>query len=309
MIFDVDKFVSEAKAVKQQYIKSKDLSALQKEVNKLSNAYGNCCGSGDYLITIAEEFIKKGDFEAGFVINKTVCESFDFVADDVTLYLRLAEYYLEKGEEENGVDFLIKLCTETVDNYDEAISFRELDTVWQKYKNLVEGKVPASLVTTAKVLSPDECTKQVSEILELPKDDVIFELYNHFCERTADGEEMYYLNKTEKNIFYSVEFIEMLNTEGLDAYLYERGNHFTSLRKAMTEIGMSKATDFLNIVERRFPRKAIPKKLETIQNALDKLEEKGIDFEEDYDFYLEEINNELMERTTDYVFSNQKKLK
>lgn len=309
MIFDVDKFISEAEAVKQQYTESKNLAVLQKEINKLSDTCKNVFPCGDYLIEIAEDFIKKGDFEAGFIINNTVYKRFDCVADGVTIYLRLAEYYLENGEEDKGIEFLIKLCTETADNYEEAISFRELDAVWQKYKNLVEDKVPDSLVTATKALLPDECTKQVSEIMELPKDDIIFELYNHFCERTADGEEMYYLNKIEKNIFYSVEFIEMLNTEGLDAYLYERGNHFSSLRKALTEIGLQKAVDFLDTVESRFPRKAVPKKLESIQNALDKLEEKEIDFEEDYDFYLEEINNELMEKITDYVFSNKKKLK
>lgn len=308
MIFDVDKFVSEAKAVKSEYTKTKDLNLLQKELNKLTDLYKDCCGSADYLISLADELIKENDYDAGLLINKTVLDSFAWIADDVTLYLRLAQCCFEKGDEKTGTEYLILLCTETAENYEEAISLRELDGVWQKYKHFVENKVPASLVTDSKVLSPDECSMQIGEILNLSEDDMIFELYYHLCERSADGEEMSYLNKTEKNIFYTVEFIEKMNTEGLDAYLYENGNHFYSLKKSVEAVGMKTAVSFLDTVGLCFPRKSVPKKLESIQNAVDKLEEKGINFEKEYDYYMENINNELIKIITQYTLENKEKL-
>lgn len=65
--------------------------------------------------------------------------------DDVTYYLRNAQYYIEMGDLELGKSYLVKLCCETVDNYEESIGFRELTHVWDKYRHLVEGKVPASI--------------------------------------------------------------------------------------------------------------------------------------------------------------------
>lgn len=308
MIFDVDKFASEAKAMKSEYAKTKDFDLLQKELGRLTDEYKDCCGSADYLISLADELINEKDFDAGLLINKTVLDNFAWIADDVTLYLRLAQCYFEKGDEKTGTEYLVLLCTETADNYEEAISFRELDGVWQEYKHLVENKVPDSLVTISKALSPEECSMQIGEILNLSEDDMIFELYYHLCERSADGEEMSRLNKTEKNIFYAVEFIEKMNTEGLDAYLYENGNHFYSLKKAVEAVGMQAAVSFLDTVGLCFPRKSVPKKLESIQNAVDKLEEKGIDFEKEYDFYMENINNELIKITTQYTLDNKEKL-
>lgn len=307
-MFDLDKFIFQADFVRQSYYDSKDLIQLKKDLDNLTTDYKEYFGCGDYLIKIADELIAQGDYDAGLIINKTVLEHFDCIADDVTLYLRLAECYLEKGDEKMGTEYLILLCTETADNYEEAISFRELDDVWQKYKHLVENKVPASLVTIPKVLSPEECSMQINDILKQSEDDMRFGLYYHLCERTADGEEISYLNKTEKNIFYTVEFIEKMNTEGLDAYLYENGNHFAALKKAVEAVGVQKAVEFLNTVELCFPRKSVPKKLESIQNAVDKLEEKGIDFEKEYDFYMENINNELIKIITQYTLDNKAKL-
>lgn len=59
--------------------------------------------------------------------------------DMVSRWLLTAQYYIENGDEDLGAEYLIKLCTETVDNYEEAIGFRELTPVWEQYKHLAAG--------------------------------------------------------------------------------------------------------------------------------------------------------------------------
>ena len=140
----------------------------QKDLDNFIKKHRDVQMIGDLIINVAEEKIKAGDYDTGILYILSVYESkYLNVYDDVTIYLRLAEYYIENGETDKGKDFLKRLCNETVDNYEEALEFRNLKPVWEKYKHLVQGCVnpPVSLNNDADEDIPTP-EKLLEELLE-----------------------------------------------------------------------------------------------------------------------------------------------
>lgn len=308
MEYVADKFLAEIDEIQAKYKKDKDVKKLANRLLGSSLKYRKYFGTGDYLINLAEEeYYPKGDYLAGLTIIKTVHKHFKNVADDVTIYLRMAEYYIESGETEKGVEYLIKLCTETVTNYEESIGFRELTSVWEKYKHLVEGKVPPSEVYhSGNPIPPEKCTTQIVDILNLPDDELLSELSTHLNEMSASGEVLSCLNKWEKNTFYIDELCSEINSGGFANYLYYHGNRFEKVKASLEIIGAIKMLELLNRVENKFPRKKVPKNIDSIQNNLDKMEDKGIDFETEDEQYYNSVETELLEKTVNYIKENKK---
>ncbi len=311
MVFDFEKFVNKINKIQEKYKADKDIKKLENNLLLIAVKYKNCFGMGDYLINLAEEeYYSKGDYFAGVTIIKVVYKHFKSIADDVTIYLRMAEYYIESGETEKGIEYLVKLCTETVSNYEESIGFRELTAVWEKYKHLVEGKVPPSVVrNSGNPIPPEKCTMQIADILKLPDDEMLTELSTHLNEMSANGEVISCLNKWEKTAFYIDELCTEINSGGFSNYLYYRGNHFEKVKMSLETIGAEQMTILLKSVEDKFPRKKVPKSIDSIQNNLDKLEEKGIDFESEDEEYYNVTETELLEKSTNYVRANQKRFR
>lgn len=140
----------------------------QKDLNQYIKKHRNVQMIGDLIINVAEEKIKAGDYDTGILYILSVYESGYLNSyDDVTIYLRLAEYYIENGEIDKGKDFLIRLCNETVDNYEEALKFRNLNSIWEKYKDLVKDcvKTPVSLdnETNEDIPTPEELLEELLE--------------------------------------------------------------------------------------------------------------------------------------------------
>ena len=50
----------------------------------------------------------------------------------------------------------------------------------------------------------------------------------------------------------------------------------------------------------------MPKNIDSIQHTLDKLEEKGIDFEAEDDMYFNEYENTIFEKLQEYILNNKK---
>lgn len=308
MIFDFEKFVDKINKIQEKYKVDRDIKKLENNLLIIALKYKNCFGMGDYLIILAEEeYFAKGDYLAGITIIKNVHKHYKSIADDVTIYLRMAEYYIETGETEKGIEYLIKFCTETVSNYEEAIEYRELTAVWEKYKHLVAGKVPESKVIEGdNPIPPEKCTMQIGDILNLADDEMLTELSAHLNEMSANGECMSCLNKWEKTFFYADELCMEINSGGISHYLYYRGNHFEKVKLSLETIGAEKMSELLKGVEEKFPRKKVPKNIDSIQNNLDKMEEKGIDFEAEDEKYYNETETELLEKLTVYVKENYK---
>lgn len=115
----------------------------------------------------AEELVKKSDYDRGVMIIKSIYNSkyLDCLTDEVTVYIILAQYYIENGEAEKGRDFLVKIANETVENYEEALEFRGWLKIWNKYKNMVENEIPRSIKINndTKILSDDDLLKLLLE--------------------------------------------------------------------------------------------------------------------------------------------------
>lgn len=68
-------------------------------------------------------------------------------------------------------------------------------------------------------------------------------------------------------------------------------------------------TALLDRVREKFPRGRIPKAADSIQNTMDRMEEKGVDFEAEDDCYYGSAEGELLERLTAWVRNNEKKFR
>ncbi|MBR2042705.1 MAG: DUF4375 domain-containing protein [Clostridia bacterium] len=303
---NIDDFIKSITEIKKKYRKENNIEKLAKDLLILTKEYHNYMGIGDYLLTLGEEYISNNDYWAGITFIKIVDEYYDYVANTTLLNLRMAEYHIENNEIEIGIKYLLKLCS-AVSNYEESIEFNELTAVWEKYKHLVKDKVPASVAINSfnAPLKPEECSLMIDEIFSLPKSEIIDELSTHINELSANGSELNYLNKTEKVFYYIDELCSEVNSGGFESYLYYNGNHFQNAVDSLETIKAVKMLLLMKTIQSKFPKNKIPKSLNSIQNIMDSLEEKGIDFEiEDSQFYDTE-EKALLTLLLDFVFENK----
>ena len=311
----LEKLTKELDNIKIKYLSDRDTENLNKQLQKAAKSYRNIMYVFDLFIKTGEELIENGEQECGFAyflaFEKYIEKAAECIADTVTLYLRLAEYYLENNETEKGINYLIKLCTQTTDNYEESIEFRELTDVWEQYKHLVAGKVPESVVTNKGVdpVPPEKCSMKISDILSLPQDELLTEISIHLNEISGTGTCLNYLNKWEKLVFDADLVLTEVNSDGFSGYLYYYGNRFPNAVKAFQEINSQKMLDLMTSVQNKFPSKKIPKSIEAIQNKIDKMEEKGIDFEDEDESFYNDAQEELLDKLYEYIMSNQKKFR
>ena len=293
--------------IRRQYQADPSPERLDAMLTRFVNEYRNDYLIGNLLVEAGDDATEKGDTDSALVFLKAA-EKCPNVGDETTLYLRLAQIHLEKGDQETGVAYLIKLCTEGPSNYEESIGFRELTGVWNRYKHLVDGLVPppTSAYGGPRPLSPEECSRPIADILALPEDDLLTALSEHLNEMSGCGTEMNYLNKWERNFFYLDEISMEVNSGGFDSYLFHRGEHFHKARKALDALDAPGMTALLDAVAAKFPRGKVPKSMDAIQNALEKLEEKGVDFEEQDDAYYNGVESEFLPKLLAYVLENKK---
>ena len=65
-------------------------------------------------------------------------------------------------------------------------------------------------------------------------------------------------------------------------------------------------TALLDAVAAKFPRGKVPKSLDAIQNALEKLEDRGVDFEDQDDAYYNGAESEFLPKLQAWVLANKK---
>lgn len=302
-IFDFIKSIAE---IKNKYQKENSVEALAENLLMLEKEYHNCMGIGDYLLTLGEEYISNNDYLAGIAFIKIVDEYCDHIANTTLLNLRMAEYHIENNRIELGIEYLIKLCS-AVSNYEESIEFNELTKVWEKYKHLVKDMIPPSVVINSSIipLKPEECSVMIDKIFSLPNPEIIDKLSTHINELSANGNELNHLNKTEKVFYYIDELCAEVNSGGFESYLYYNGNHFQNVINSLETIEAVDMLLLMKTIQSKFPKNKIPKSLNSIQNTMDSLEEKGIDFEiEDSQFY-ETQEKSLLALLLDYVLENK----
>lgn len=232
-------------------------------------------------------------------------QKYAHVANKTMHYMKLAQDSLEQGDMEHGRMYLILLCTET-SNYEESIAWNGLTPLWEQYRHLVEGLVPPSVKSMdAQPMCPEQCTMQIGDILALPADEILTELSAHLNEQSANGTAMHCLNKWERMAYYADELCSEINSGGFDGYLYYHGLHFEKAYQAFEAMGAPQMLQLMDVVRAKFPRQRIPKSEESLQNAMDAMEEQGIDFEAEDNIYYKTTEKELLEKTLTFVLKNK----
>lgn len=304
--------LDEVNAMKKEYAKSRRIEDLKAGLLDFARRYDGRINVWDLLLNVAEEYISGGDRDTGWAILLTLREHEEQTFNQTTLFLRLAEYYLENGDAETGTGYLIRLCTDVVSNYEESIAFNDLTPVWEKYRHLVEGKVPPSVPTVSAIqnsglvpLSPADCSMGIGEILALPEDEILSALSEHLGQMSANGSALNSLNKWEKAVFYADELCMEVNSGGFEHYLYYHGTHFEKAYQALETMDAPSVRSLMDTVRSRFPRGRIPKSQDAIQNTPDRLEDKAVDFEDADDIFYDTAEKELLLRLLRYVLENK----
>lgn len=298
-------FFRDVQALQGRYENSRSLLELERDLDAFARKYGAYMGAADYLLNIAEGYYEKGEDAAGMAFVKAVNDHFSQVTNKTVLRLRMAQYHFENGDEASGIPSLVTLCGE-ISNYEESIGFRGLMPIWERYKHLVEGKVPPSVsVMSCNPLPPEKCSVQIGEILSLPEEDLLSSLSAHLAELSGNGECLNYLNQWERTVFYADELCMEVNSGGFGAYLYGHGQHFEKACQALETVGAGEALALLERIRGKFPRKRVPKTVGRLQDTLDAMEEQGTDFEAEDEAYYSFAEKELLKKLHAFVLMNR----
>ena len=301
-----DYFVKDLAKLKQIYDVTGDTDSLKSSLEDIANNYRDYFGVGDIFLKLGESYFSAEDNDAGFIFVCLANKYFRDIQNKTVLYMRMAQYHFENGEPDAGEEYLTMLCTKSADNYEESIEMNGLSDLWEKYRHIVDGKVPPPLVLNDLYtpLSPDKCTLQISDITSFPKDELLSAISEHLSEMCAYGECMSHLNKWEKTVYYADTLLTGVGGEGFDGYLYNSGTVFEKAYLAASELGAEGVVSVMDKVRAKFPRKNIPKTPTAIENALEKLNRRGIDFEEEDAEFYDRCESELIECLYAYIKAN-----
>lgn len=228
------------------------------------------------------------------------------IANTTAHFMNLVEKYIVEEDIEAARACLVLLC-ELCDNYEESIEFNELTEKWQKYRYLVEGLVKRSVkFNSITPCLPTECTMQIKDILSLPDDNLLCALSEHLGELSGEGDSLASLNKWECIVYYVDELCAEVNSGGFKGYLYYHGLHFENAYNALESINALGVLQILNAIREKFPKKRIPQNEESLQNTIDFMEEKGIDFEAEEERFYSTGEKELIKCLLTYIKENDK---
>lgn len=309
-----DNFRSEYEQLKQQYSNSKSPKDLVAGIRRLSENL-DYRPFAHFLFFLGNSYMESGDFEAGVACMKTVVVCFSYMDHYAIFYLRMAQYHIENGNTKAGINYLVWLCTEVAD-FEVQLAKYNLTEIWEKYKPLVSSEVselaadkkqkPAVNIPIPQPKQPDECSQTIAQILSLTEADLLSGLSAHLGEMTANGAVLNCLNKWERSFFYADEMCMEVNSSGFEGYLYYHGTHFIKACQVFAQIGAEQMLRLTERIHRKFPRGRVPKSEEAIQNAMDRLEEEGIDFENEDEIYYSSAEKDLLDRLLTYVLENRK---
>ena len=301
-VSSVENFIRLFEGTKKKYKKTKDASALYAAYERIAELYGDRFGVGDLILGYGEELIDSGSYDVGIELVRIVERCFKAVANQTLLCIRLAEWEFENGNAEKGKTYLQRLACR-VDNYEESIAANELTDVWNKYRMNLDLPKSVNLYEKAP-LSPDECTLAIEDIMQLPQDELLLRLSEHLNELCAYGERTELLSVAEQTAFYIDEFIEDMNSDGLSHYLYYRGDHYEQLLSSVARMDCPSGQALFGLISKKFPQGKIPRDGEKIQSALEKMEKRGIDFEDAEQIYFEKAEKELLSSLIEFVTAN-----
>lgn len=289
----------------QESLKNTAPDQLPAALEDYANRFSAFPWAADYLIRLGDDAMESGDRRTAFLYLDTAYHHFPSAVNKVTLYLRLAQYHLDAGNTEAGIQFLNLLCTATVDNYEESIECNGLADVWNRYKHHLPDRTPP----LSTKYESDTPSMRIDEILALPDDDLLSSLSEHLQELSCGGENLSHLNKWERTVFYADELAMEVNSGGFSSYLYYYGHHFQKVRQAFSDIGAENMVALLDRIAEKFPKGAVPGNLNRLQTVLDAMEEQGVDFEVEDDSYYTLEERPMLDATLAYIRSNKHKFR
>ena len=124
--------------------KKLSLKEFNKKTNILLGSRKKVDGFDDALLTVkGNELMEKEDYEKANILLQLALSksSKGCYSNEIVLFLRLAQYQFIIGNEEKGIEYLIRLCEGDVSNYVESINNYGLIDIWNRYSKYVEGKV------------------------------------------------------------------------------------------------------------------------------------------------------------------------
>lgn len=202
----------------------------QNDVTEFIKKYKKIFNLPMLMMWHADELIQQDKYDMAILMYLEIDKNknLKYIYDDVTLWFRLGEYYINKGEIEKGKSYLIQIGDE-IDNYEESFEFRELTAEWEKLKPYVIDEMKPSIVMHGDREDDDE-----------PMTDG--ELLKIFLEEMASG--------------------------GLHSYLCSYGDRLEETLVAAKNNGMTKTLELLGLVKTKYFNGNIPTDINTIEDIL-----------------------------------------
>lgn len=202
----------------------------RKDVAKFIKKYRKMPYLPMIMVNYAEELIGKDKYDTAMLIYLEMINNkhLEYLSDEVTIYLRLGEYYINNGDIDKGKSYLIRLCEEYA-NYEESINFRELDSVWQRLKPYVADRIKPSIVVNG----------ETQEENEPMTDDELIEL-----------------------------MLEELGSGGIHSYLVSYGHRLEQTLVAAKRLNKPKTAELLELIKVKYFNNEMPKKLEEIEKII-----------------------------------------
>lgn len=136
----------------------------QKDVAEFIKKYRKTMNLPMIMMEYADELIHQNEYDKAMLMYLEMDKNkkLEYIYDDVTLWFRLGEYYINNGDIEKGKAYLIRICDE-ISNYEESFEFRELTEDWKKLKPYVVDEIAPSVVME----EDDDGPMSDAELLEL----------------------------------------------------------------------------------------------------------------------------------------------
>ncbi len=292
---------SEKEAISEEYYravqqliglaKSKaDGVALAEAAKEFFERFQEVHGAADLLLFLSEERREQRESEGADALLLLLESEERCIENKVTLFLRLAEYYLELGEEARGKMYLKKLCTETVTNFEESIEIHDLGAVWEKYKPLIAEELPLFI---------EKEGASLEEIFALEEDELIFALAERYRARDE-------LNQWERAVSLINELMEEINSGGFESYLRYYGLHFKEVEEVIERIGANGMDALIKRVRKKLSLEKLPATEQEWEALLDCHEP---DFEREDDTYYEREEQKLIPILQKFILKNKEKFR
>ena len=298
----LEKFLKQFSAIKCSYKNTKDVISLKNSIIMILEEYKEYYGIGDLLLMYGEELISSGEQVSGISVLKIIRDFRVDVANQTLLYVRLAENAFFNGNTYECRDFLL-LWLDKVDNYEESIEINGLQSVWERCRHLVENEIRK--VEFSAPTDSHECSVTLNDIIELPQDEFIYAMSERLDELSADGKRLDLLSGQEFFVFLINEFIEDINSDGLEHYFSYNSAHFIDLYRAFCDVGCADAKELWNKINKSILSYFDLDENSGVEKVLSKIADSEINLDEEESFYYEKVEKNLLRDVYRYVLKKQ----